>query len=79
METEFSPSIPLGKTGCVIQQSNPYWREVLKEMSLHLQKQTKNIYKDRRKNSKQGYSQLIVDSWSYTKIENGTRQNLPQG
>lgn len=44
---------------------------------LDLQKQERNCsYKEGRKQNKQGYSQLILDTSSNTKIENGTQQNL---
>lgn len=47
---------------------------------LDLQKQERNCsYKEGRKQNKQGYSQLILDTSSNTKIENGTQQNLCSG
>lgn len=72
--------------GWVIQQPKPDYREVFCKRNepvrevLDLQKQARDCsYKKGRKQSKQGNSQLILDTSSNTKIETRTQQSLRRG
>lgn len=74
METEFFPSVILGKTGLV---RSVFQKKLAHHKSSSIAKISKKhrSYKERRKHIEQGLSQQILDTFSYTKNENGTRQN----